>query len=85
MGYFTIASPGIFVRREMQKPFYTESRTINTAMHGGLLYILLHALECSGIYFTGISANQIHLKYIYIFCNVKRNKVPFNRLVSSWG
>ena len=58
------------IRRETQKPFYTESGTINTAMHGGLLYILLH-LEYSGIYFTRILANQIHLSYTHIFCDVK--------------
>ena len=62
----------------MQKPSYTESGTINTAMHGELLYILLHPREYSGIYLTGISANQIHLSYIHIFCNVKWNKVPLS-------
>ena len=60
------------MRRETQKSFYTESGTINTAMHGGLLYILLHPLEYSCIYNTGISANQIHLSYTHIFCNVKQ-------------
>ena len=30
------------IQRETQKPFYTQSGTINAAMHGGLLYILLH-------------------------------------------
>ena len=55
------------------------------------MYILLHPREYSGTYFTGISANQIHLSYTHIFCNVKRNKVPqtkqgsFTRLVGSWG
>ena len=39
--------------RETQKPFYTESGTIDTATHDGLLYIfkLLHPWEYSGIYF----------------------------------
>ena len=56
----------------MQKPFYTESETINTAMHGGLLHILLHPGEYSGIYFTEISANQIHLLYSYFLqCQTK--------------
>ena len=63
------------IGRETQKSFYTESGTINTAMHVGLLNILLHPRECSGIYFTGILANQIHLSYTHIFCNVKQNKV----------
>ena len=66
------------MRRETQKPFYTESGTINTAMHDGLLYILLHSREYSGIYFTGISANQIHFSSTHIFCNVKRNEVPLS-------
>ena len=65
-------------RRETQKPFYTESGTINTAMHVWSLYILLHPREYSGIYFTGISANKIRLSYTHIFCNVKRNKVPLS-------
>ena len=58
------------IRRETQKPLYTENGTINTAMHGGFLYILLH-LEYSGIYFT-----TEFICYTHIFCNDKRNKVP---------
>ena len=45
---------------------------INTVLHGGLLYITLHPREYSGIYNTGISANQINLSYTHIFCNVKQ-------------
>ena len=67
------------IRRETQKPFYTKSGTINAAMHDWLLYILLHLREYSGIYFAGgMPANQIHLSYTNIFCNVKRNKVPLS-------
>ena len=66
------------MQRETQKPFYTQSGTINTAMHGGLLYILLHPREYSGMYFTGISASQIHLSCTHTFCNVERNKVPLS-------
>ena len=42
---------GRLIRRETQKPFYTAGRTINTTMHGGYLYILLHPLEYSVILF----------------------------------
>ena len=63
------------IRRQTQKPFYTVKWTINTAMHGQILYNLLHPRKYSGIYFTGISANQIHLSCTHIFCNVKRKKV----------
>ena len=64
--------------QEKQKPFYTESGMIYTAMHGGLLYILLYPREYFSIYFTGISANQIHLSNTHFFCNVKQNKVPLS-------
>ena len=70
------------IRRETQKPFYTESGTINTAMHGWLLYILLHPREYSGIYFTGISANQIHLILIF---SAMLNEIKFPYQISSRG
>ena len=55
----------ILIRRKMEKKSrFTQRRPIYTAMHGGLLYILLHHREYSDIYFTGISANQIHLSLL---------------------
>ena len=62
--------------QETQKLFYAENGTINTAIYGWLLYILLHPWEYLGIYFTGKSANQIPVSYI--FCSVKWNKVPLS-------
>ena len=79
------------IRREMLKPsrLHREWDDYNTAMHGGWLYILLYSLEYSGIYFTKISNNQIHLSRAMrkcVLCYMRTTKAQISlRIRAVWS